>query len=39
VTSGRPELVNQDEFPVISKPFRMAELANRLREELGDGAP
>jgi len=39
VTSGRPELVNQDEFPVISKPFRMAELANRIREELGDGAP
>ncbi len=39
VTSCRPELVNQVEFPVISKPFRMAELANRIREELGDGAP
>jgi DNA-binding NtrC family response regulator len=39
VTSGRPELVNQDEFSVISKPFRMAELANRIREELGEGTP
>lgn len=39
VTTGRPELVNQDEFPVINKPFRMAELANRILEELGEGAP
>ncbi len=39
VTSGRPELVNQDEFPVISKPFRMTELASRIREELGDDVP
>ena len=39
VTSGRPELVNQDEFPVISKPFRMTELASRIVEELGEDAP
>ena len=39
VTTGRPELVNQDEFPVISKPFRMAELANRILKELGEVAP
>ncbi len=31
LTTGRPELVEGQEFTIIEKPFRMAELAEKIR--------
>lgn len=34
LTSGRPEFLEDTEFAVIGKPFRMAELSRKLQEVL-----
>ncbi len=38
LTTGRPELVEGQEFTVIEKPFRMAELAEKIQEAMAGGA-
>lgn len=35
LTSGRPDLVEAGSFPIIGKPFRLAELGDRIDEVLG----
>lgn len=37
LTTGRPELVEDEEFPIIEKPFRMAALADKIREAMAAG--
>ena len=34
LTSGRPDLVGDDRFPIIGKPFRLSELGDRIDEIL-----
>ena len=34
LTSGRPDLVKDDRFPIIGKPFRLSELGDRIDEIL-----
>ena len=38
LTTGRPELVEGEEFTIIEKPFRMAELAGKIQEAMAGGA-
>ncbi len=35
LTTGRPELVEDQEFPVLLKPFRLSELQQKISELLG----
>ena len=35
LTTGRPELVEDQEFPVLLKPFRLSELQQEISELLG----
>lgn len=35
LTTGRPELVEDQEFPVLLKPFRLSELQQKITELLG----
>ncbi len=37
LTTGRPELVEGQEFTIIEKPFRMAVLAEKIREVMAAG--
>ncbi len=37
LTTGRPELVEDEEFTIIEKPFRMAALAEKIREAMAVG--
>ena len=37
LTTGRPELVEGQEFSIIEKPFRMAELAEKIRHAMAAG--
>ena len=34
LTSGRPELAKDKQFPVIGKPFRLSELGDKVKEAL-----
>ena len=38
LTTGRPELVEGEEFTIIEKPFRMAVLAEKIRQAMAAGA-
>jgi DNA-binding NtrC family response regulator len=38
LTTGRPELVEGEDFTIIEKPFRMAELAEKIQEAMAGGA-
>ncbi len=38
LTSGRPELVKDNRFPIIAKPFRLSELGDRISQILGDSS-
>jgi DNA-binding NtrC family response regulator len=37
LTTGRPELVEGEEFTIIEKPFRMAALAEKIRQTMAAG--
>jgi DNA-binding NtrC family response regulator len=37
LTTGRPELVEGEEFAIIEKPFRMAALAEKIRQAMATG--
>ena len=38
LTTGRPELVEGEDFAIIEKPFRMAELAEKIQEAMAAGS-
>ena len=38
LTTGRPELVEGQDFTIIEKPFRMAELAEKIRVAMAAGS-
>ena len=37
LTTGRPELVEGEDFTIIEKPFRMSELAEKIQEAMAAG--
>jgi DNA-binding NtrC family response regulator len=39
LTTGRPGLVKAESFTMIGKPFRMADLARKIKEAMGAGTP